>query len=275
MTLNNTLNTGKAEGAETVTFYHISTEVDAFKSFFREGAKAIGKGLGGQQDGFYVWINEKDTEKHVIFLNGKTANKTIKNGEAIEITVCVPKASISYPLWQQDYEKNRGLFDLCVLYADCLKNKAHNLNIPIPEQEHPLGWEFDKITGLSYNEEGKYFLFEGIDKKEKKWRKRLSDSSFWDAEDSIKWQILTDWFCQNDPDFKKDYDLLMQKISSDRKGGALKYTGVEPLAITKAEHIKINADGSIKKIPIFDASKGKNQVCPFLQLNLARTREKK
>ena len=274
MTLNNTLKTGKAEGTETVTFYHVSTEVAAFKSFFREGAKAIGKGVGGQVDGFYVWTNEKAAEDHIRFLHEDPfADKVLKNNEAIIIGVSVPKESLSYPVWQQDYEKNSGLFDLCVLHAECLKNKAHNLNIPIPEQDRPLGWNFDKITDLSYNEEGKYFLFEGVDKKEKKWRKRFSDSSFWDAEDSIKWQILTDWFCQNNPDFKKDYNNLMQKICSDGKISALKYTGTEPLAITKAEYVKVNADGSIKKTPVLNTSKGKNQVCPFL--TLIQTRKEK
>lgn len=290
MTLNNTLNTGKTEGAKAVTLYHVSTEVDTFKSFFREGAKAIGKGIGGQSDGFYVWTNEKAADNHIRFLHEDPfADKVLKNNEAIIIGISVPQKSISYPLWQQDMEACQGIFKLWTKYGDFINKNGQNLIIPFDIEDKPLGWNFLTFTGFSYEKKYSHLdqkewyniSFKGIDERGREKIKimtRSLDTLNENAEgtdDSVKFQILTDWLCQNNLDFKKDYDHLMQKMCSSEKGGALKYTGIESLAITKAEHVKINEDGSLKKTTIFDASKGKDQVCPFLKLGLTRTRKGK
>ena len=87
-------------------------------------------------------------------------------------------------------------------------------------------------------------------------------------------QALIDKMCKN-PEFKQDYDKLLQESVSCSQRLALKYTGIEPLAISKADHIEVNTDHSVKKTPIFDVSKGKNQVCPFLTLGTVKARKEK
>ena len=276
MALNSTLNRGKNEGAETVTFYHVSTEVSDFKSFFREGAKAVGKGIGGQTDGFFVWTNEQKAIRHFShFLNDFT-------NEAMIIGITVPKADISYPIWQQDMEVAYGIYDLWKKYGDFINQKGHNLNITFDKKHQTFGWNFKKITDFSYEKEysnfaKKYYediCFKGIDETGKSIKKAIWEEPG-GAEDSVNFQILTDWLCQNNSDFRKDYDALMQKIiTHSQHGFALKYTGTASLPITSAQHVKINEDGSIQKTIVFEAQKGSNQVCPFLTIGLARKKEK-
>ncbi len=285
MALRNTLDSGKT--AETLTFYHVSTEIDSFKSFFREGAKAIGSGIGGQKGGFFVWSNKKAAENHIRFLNEDPfADKLLKNNEAMIIGVKIPKKTFSYPLWQQDMEKSFGIFRLWIKYGDFLNNHAHNLDIPFVKDDKPLGWNFSKLTGFSFKksystltkQQWYNITFEGLDdkKNQKKVKSILRNEDNLDegadgAYDSIKFQILTDWLCQNNPDFKNDYDnLMLKKIS---KGCALKYTGSNPLPITFAEHIKVNEDGSFKKETLFDEKKGNCQVCPFLRIDRLHKRK--
>ena len=175
MDLKNTLNTGEKEGNETITFYHVSTDVDDFKSFFREGAKSIGKGLGGQTKGFYVWPNKKAAEHHISFLkDGAWANKNLNNNEAMIIGITVPKASVSYPLWEQDAELPVGLFELCASYGEFLNKKAQNLDIELPPENIPFGWPFHKVTSISYEKKldnWNCIFFEGFDDKGKKRKK--------------------------------------------------------------------------------------------------------
>ena len=279
MNLKNTLDTANKEGNETVTFYHVSTDIEAFKSFFREGAKSTGKGLGGQTDGFYVWSNEEAAERHVSFLqDGAWANKHLNDKEAMIIGITVPKASVSYPLWQQDAEQPVGLFKLCASYGEFLNQKAQNLDIELPPENVPFGWPFSKITAISFekkSDDWNCIFFEGFNDKGRKCRKMCPDRPPFEADDSIKFQILTDWLCQSNPDFKKDYDLLMQKTIMQKEGSGLKYTGSAPLPITFVQHIKINEDGSLEKTTIFDTKKGKNQVCPFLKMGLVHRKKEK
>ena len=180
MTLNNTLNAEIKKEAETVVFYHVSTEVDDFKSFFREGATAIGKGVGGQTDGFYVWTNEKAADQHIRFLyEDPFADKVLKNDEAVIVAVSVPKASLSYPVWQQDMEKGVDIFKLWIKHGNFINENADNLDIPFDTQDKPLGWDFSKFTGFScekkvsnYDQKRYYKItFEGLDEKGKEKKK--------------------------------------------------------------------------------------------------------
>lgn len=40
---------------DILTFYHARNHLNNADSFIKEGAKPIGKGVGGQTDGFYCW----------------------------------------------------------------------------------------------------------------------------------------------------------------------------------------------------------------------------
>lgn len=267
-----------------ITFYHVSTDVNAFKSFFREGAKAIGIGRGGQTDGFYVWATEKAADRHILFLDrNPLSDKELVNKEAIIIGVKVPIKTVSYPLYQLDKEASRGLFRLFVQYGDFINDKAHDLDIPFSVKEKPLGWNFSKFTGFSfekkysnYSKKNYYDIwFHGLDEQNKEKKKCMSrgedhlDEDADEADDSVKFQILTDWLCQNNSDFKKEYDALMHK--SILKGVfSFKYTGSEPLPIAFAKHVKVGEDNSLSKTTVFDAEKKTNQICPFVTMELAR-----
>ena len=53
----------------TITFWHAGDpRTPALKSFLDEGVKAIGKGVGGQSSGFYVWNNKKGADTHFDYL---------------------------------------------------------------------------------------------------------------------------------------------------------------------------------------------------------------
>ena len=267
------INLPQKQTNENVTFYHVSTAVEAFKSFFREGAKPVGKGFGGQSDGFYVWTSEAAAEDHIRFLkDGAWAYKELEGDEALIIGVTIPKSTISYPDWQQDMEHNRGLIQLAFNYSDVLNEKAHHLNIPLPKEKRPFGWFFKTITGISVRNcfRQDALLFEGVDDTGKVSHKIFMNTPPWDSDDSVKFQILTDWLCQNSPRFKEDYNRLMHHlISQTKEFTALKYTGLKPLTITSAKYVKVNEDGSFIKSDFFNAPR-KEQVCPFLTLAALR-----
>ena len=92
---------------QTIRFYHVSTNLDDFKSFFREGAKPIGQGVGGQGNGFYAWANETLAENHIRFLNFQQLTN-----EAVIVGVDVEKESIAYPIWKADMEYAPGFCSL-------------------------------------------------------------------------------------------------------------------------------------------------------------------
>ena len=59
MPLNDTLRhlTNQTDNVNDITFYHVSASLDAKDSFINEGAKPIGFGQNGQDNGFYVFPN--------------------------------------------------------------------------------------------------------------------------------------------------------------------------------------------------------------------------
>ncbi len=277
-------NSGNKTNEKMITFYHVSTDVNAFKSFFREGAKAIGTGMGGQTDGFYVWVTEKAADRHILFLDrNPKSEKELVNKEAIIIGVKVPIKTVSYPLYQLDKEASRGLFRLFVKYGDFINDKAHDLDIPFSLEEKPFGWDFSKFTGFSFEKRNSnlskknyyHICFNGLNEQNKEKMKALIrgedilDEDGDSPEDSVKFQVLTDWLCQNNSDFKKEYDALMHE--NILKGVfAFKYTGSEPLPVAFAKHVKVGEDDSLSKTTVFDAEKKTDQICPFITMGLAR-----
>ena len=249
----------------TVMLYHIATNVDDFRSFFREGAKSI---TPESDKGFHVWTNEELADTHFRLLNEHFLNKTLKNCEAIMIGVCRDKKEITYPLWQMDVEFAPGLYDLLAQYTPTIKNKKFDINLP------PNNSFLKKITGFSCQKANQIiqFTFEGktsIDTDMSLCVIHHTNQPCQSNEDILFLQSLTDTLCHHNKDFQKSYNELMQSSCSQK--AALKYTGLKPLEISLAQYMKFDAKGNLNKTSIFDKTKGSQQMCPFLKIkNLQR-----
>ena len=227
MGLENTLAPKKTKDTDSVTLYHAARDINDFKSFFREGAKPIGGIDSGQTEGFYVYTTKEKAIKHAdfYFFDLYTVHQTGRV-DAMIIGVEVPKKSICYPLWQQDMEISPENHDLWVKYSDFINQKGKNLHIPItPKDQHRLS-NLTVVTGFSHktvdeSEEEQdvsitslldyeikdVFFCEGIDNNGKKRKIPFSPLR---KESAFQFQVLTDWLCQQNSEFRKEYDELMQ-----------------------------------------------------------------
>ena len=77
-------------------FFHASRDIKFLRSFLREGAKAIGKGVGGQKTGFYVYENKKNTLSHIQFLDRQKKILSSKGGLIVGVKV-EEKSEITVP----------------------------------------------------------------------------------------------------------------------------------------------------------------------------------
>lgn len=258
MTLQKTL-----EQKQTVRFYHVGTNPDDFKSFFKEGAKPIGQGVGGQANGFYVWTNENLADSHIQFLNFQQMLK-----EAVIVSVDTEKEKITYPLWQADVECAPGLCGLYAKYQDFINKEMQNLNIQLPKNESLL----TSIQSVQCKKENDAInlTFKGASHfaptMQQNFTRKANDNPCQGYADAVFFQTLTDYLCQNNPDFKQDYNHFMQQ-SLRTEGIALKYTGKENLPVSSIEYTTIDDMGKISKTTIFDKKK---QFCPFVAMALKR-----
>lgn len=229
------------------TFFHISANADFASVFLNTGACSIGHGQGGQSDGFYVWTNRKAAYKHIIFKNRTTLfkpNSDFQDGTGLIVGITVPVATIKYPTWQLDLESVSGLEELWYKHHAFLNKAAHNLRIPLNADQSENG-KFTYLTGLSCSfyagedccpviwvERQHYTGGYGI----KKVRLGYFENTVHNSGIS---QIITDFFCQNNHAFVRDYNALMQSKLKTSAGAALKYTGRETLPISSLDRIKI------------------------------------
>ena len=252
-----------------ITFYHIATDTNDFKSFFREGAKTALSNANVK--GFYVWSNKALAENHVRLLNVGFLNKSLSQNEALILGISIPKESLKYPTWQIEVEHAIGLFELFDQYSDSINQNLKKLNITLPDNESFL----KKICGIScQKEEDKtIFQFKGKTSFNSDFPLTLTHyknySPIRPASEAVLWQALVDVLFQTNPQFKEDYSQLMQ--TTYQKGNAFKYTGQEPLTITSAIHVSVDEKDHLKQTVLWDKEKGSQQVCPFLKLkNLQR-----
>lgn len=246
--------------SNTIKLYHIATNLSDFKSFFREGAKTP----SGQSDkGFYVWTDEKSADTHFQLLDGHFLNKTLKNHEAIMIGLCLDKKDITYPSWQLDVEFAPGLYELLGKYIPSIEHQKWDINLP------PNNSFLKKITGFSCQkkDESIQFVFKGktsINTDMNFCITHHNNQPCQNSTDTIFFQALTNTLYQHNNDFREAYNQLMQHMSG--QGGALKYTGTEPLPISFAKHMSFDNKGNVKKTVVFDKEKETQQICPFLKI---------
>ena len=252
-----------------ITFYHIATDTNDFKSFFREGTKTTLSNANIK--GFYVWSNKTLAKNHIHLLNSGFLNKSLSQHEALILGISVPKESLKYPIWQIDVEYAMGLFELFDQYDNFINQNLKNLNITLHNNELFL----KKICEIScQKEEDKtIFQFKGKTSFNSDFPLVLTHyknySPIHPASEAVLWQTLVDVLCNTNPQFKEDYSQLMQ--TTYQKGNAFKYTGKKPLTITSAIHVSVDEKDHLKQTVLWDKEKGSQQVCPFLKLkNLQR-----
>jgi hypothetical protein len=241
--------------SDTVEFYHISRDVSFMKSFLNDGAKAIGKGAGGQKTGFYVWPTRKLADKHINYLDDESA----KEGGLL-VGVRIPRALIQYPDWQIDYEADECLTPLFAKYHDDILNLK---NFPISDGDKTEQYSVSRAmpyvpVGAGYCCEPLSFGFE----------LRVKTEGAAGVEQTGRLQGICDALCQRNENFRKDYNQLLQERIALGKT-ALKYTGEKPLQISHLSLIQGDQKGKFEETVLYTDQKPKEkQVCPFVTAGL-------
>ncbi len=233
-------------------FFHASRNIRYLKSFFREGAQAIGMGMGGQDYGFYVFENKKSAKNHMDFLK-KYRNPLHPQG-GILVGVKVDEKELNYPLWQFDYEAVPDLLPLLDQNKDLVIHAL--MNTP-----------FEKIKVFDAKKTDRYgrFLIDA-EKNGERFQKAISPADPGFTGFISLWQKTFDTLCQN-PQFKKEYDALLK----DSPLAAKKYTGEDSLPVSYLSYMQPQKDGHLKEIVLYTDSKPKEkQSCPFLKVILAQ-----
>jgi len=242
----------------THEFFHISASADFASDFMNTGARNIGRGQGGQSDGFYVWTNRTAAYKHIVFKNRITPLKKtsdFQNAAGLLVGITVPTESIKYPTWQLDLESATGLEELWFKHRDFLNKHAHDLHIPLNAAQSDDG-KFTHLTGLSYE------FCEGDDCCPVIWLERQHHTGGFGLkkmrlgyfettiQNSGLCQLVTDYLCQNDPAFLRDYNALLQAKLKSPADTALKYTGTIALPVSSLERIQITGPTSFTSRPL-------------------------
>ena len=233
-------------------FFHASRDIKFLKSFLHEGAKAIGKGVGGQASGFYVYSNKKLAVEHFNFLKNKKAISDHQEG--ILVAIKVDEKDLKYPDWQFDYEANPDVIGLLENFAPMVVNALK------------------KIKGIKNAKKTKRFgRFEiEFQKRGKIISKAISPIDPEITDFTGIWQKTFDTLCQN-PIFRHEYNALLATSTHTCK----KYTGKKPLSVSYLAYMYPQT-GKFKEIPLYtDELPKEKQVCPFIQTHLAREKLQK
>lgn len=258
------------------TLWHISDDTSALASFFREGAKPVGVGEGGQKDGFYVWSDRETALKHATaMLNGSFSNK-VSREKALLIGVSVNKQSIRYPTWQLDLEATKGLFALWCQHGVFLNRNAQNLNIPV-HTSHKEWHDIEATTGLSYEkfigktpETYEEFIHFHLRRKDGREAHKIIWEDIDNGSETFKAEIITTYLCENDPTFLNRYNSFLEHIARTGEKASLKYTGVQPLKVDQIILLKKEKDDILKEYPLYrQKEKPETTLCPFIKKKTA------
>ena len=220
---------------DTITFYHASANLQDSESFIKEGAKPIGKGKGGQTDGFFAWTQAVGIFYRLLLFN-------IDKG--LVVRVQEKKGNITYPVWQLDTESDMGcLFKDIMDYTPFFEKHAHDLNIPVPDGAD-AGTEMVKITSMHLlKKEFAYYhqnnvILKGITRENEKvyynlplYHSQVGKNFMGGAEETGFRQIFVDYLCQNCPGYQEKYNQHMHKCIVGDMAHAIKYTAEKPLPV--------------------------------------------
>jgi len=258
------------ENTDTVSFYHFSSNLEAKDSFIKEGAKPIGKGVGGQTDGFYCWTKECGIFSRLFHLN---------TSEGLIVCVKENKKNIKYPDWQLDTEGSmNGLFHNFEKYDSFLKENAHHLNIHVPDEASP---KLRIITGIRFRQDNyeydcyKSAIFEGLSQDGCKIQTQIPlyhsnlDKDRWDGgiyTAGLR-QILVDYLCQNNPHFQKQYNEHLLKTLEHHSSHAIKHTTNKELPVHSIQKITLSDNLDITRKTIYQAPSAYKNFGLFFQKN--------
>lgn len=280
-------------GERIFTFYHVSRHSDPelLKSFYNKGALPIGKGVGGQKDGFFVHMDEESALAHILFLD----NQLTDAGKTIVIGVDVNESDLKYPKWQFDfeYQAESSLFLIYFLskHASVFDSKAKDLNIPVGTYFSDKFCE--KITCIKSNKNNPTEfpsskpVFE-LELENDKFKVRRYWTHTYGPSDSFQAQLVTDWLCANSDAFIQNYNDVLKKIAFnevlewgeglchskvDGRSFHLKYVGNKSLPISSAVlYQKAEGDAPWNKTVLYDSNLSKKeQVCPFVMLGMSKS----
>lgn len=261
------------ENTDTVSFYHFSARSEAKESFIKEGAKPIGKGVGGQTDGFYCWTKEAGIFSRLFHL---------KESEGLIVCVHENKKNITYPMWQLDTEGSmNGLFHNFEKYDSFLKENAHHLNINVSED---VKTNLKTITDIQFKRERyayshcDYAVFKGLDQAGSKTYQMIPlyhsnlDKEGWDGGINTAGlrQILVDYLCQNNPDFLKQYNQHLLKTLEHQSSHAVKHTADKALPVHSIQKITLSDNLDITRKTIYQAPSADRNRKSFFQKIMGR-----
>lgn len=258
---------------DTVSFYHFSAHSEAKESFIKEGAQPIGKGLGGQTDGFYCWTKETGIFLRLFHL---------KTPEGLIVCVNENKKNIKYPTWQLDTEGSmNGLFHNLEKYDSFLKENAHHLNINVSED---VKTNLKTITDIQFKREYytdnycNYAVFKGLDQEGNKTYETIPlyhsnlDKEEWDGGINTAGlrQILVDYLCQNNPDFQNQYNDHLLKTLEHRSSQAIKHTAAKALPVHNIQKITVSENLNISQETVYQAPSANTNFWSFFQKIMSR-----
>lgn len=262
---------------EVATFWHATTDSRALKSFLNDGAKAIGKGLGGQSGGFFAWNSHDKAYSHLTkFLFNKK-----DSGEGLLVGTNVDIKQISYPIWQFDLENCYILNPLLIKYKDEIIN-VKNLTYTTKQ---------GKSKTVDFLRTGRYFDTDFCSFRIEEKNNCFERTVFFtenDTEDLDLYQALIDKMCKH-KDFRQDYNKILIESVLDTNGTKLlnflqeagythfndigygfKYCGKKPLNIDEVFYIKKNGQNIFKETQLYTSSECKEkQICPFLKMYIS------
>lgn len=228
---------------DTIMLWHATAKTEALKSFLDEGAKSTGRGMGGQSPGFYVWDDKTDAISHLTHHIGEDGAI-----EGLLVGVTAHKNDLHYPTWQFDIETAKVLNALLYRHQGLLSN-IKNLEY---QYEGKDGLEKDIILSVktTFNSTAEQFKL--------RFFRENSIGTYSLGCGGIAavgmQQALIDELCKY-PEFKKDYDQLLQEVvSHPTKELALKYCGKKPLPVDEISHVQADGQGKIVETPVYTSS---------------------
>lgn len=236
--------------------FHTSSDTDFLKSFMNDGIKTIGKGEGGQADGFYVFENKDWALSHAVFKSHQKGDeRELKNNQGLIIGVKAPTKEFRYPLWQFDYERAPDLATLmdkywkeaCMVMASDFKTGPLLLTGGVPKESG--------VFHVIYNDG---------------FNRDISIKQNNGGDDTYIFQHIFDKLCTTNEEFLKEYNHLLLNSPNTAK----KYTGKEKLPISYISAVSVDGDTVKEETLYTDKKEKEQQICPFFKLQKLKSTTK-